>query len=87
MMSEHKELDGQIKALFGGRDDASAAAHGCAVAERRLDEAIAGRAPRVRRRRIARPLVGLLKRHLRRRCLRRPMTSCTSTSVASMSAQ
>ena len=54
-MNDHQEIDGMIKSLLGGRDTRAATEHGHALAERRLDQAIAGRAPRMRRRKVARP--------------------------------
>jgi hypothetical protein len=54
-MNERHAIDDEIETLLGGRDTPTNADRGRAIAEQRLDQAIARRAPRLRRRRLARP--------------------------------
>lgn len=58
-MNENPVVDDVLEELLGGRDISSSAQRGRAVAERRLGQAFAGRAPRMRRRRVARPRLAI----------------------------
>lgn len=54
-MNGNRAVDDALEALLGGRDTPMSSERGRSVAERRLDQAFVGRAPRIKRRRVARP--------------------------------